>query len=292
MPEPPPRFATPRTAGRATHGPALAETAGRFGVALLPWQRLVADVGLEHDAGHLGYRDVVVAVPRQSGKTTLLLAVMVHRMLAAPGRRVAYMAQTRLAARGKLFDTLWPMVRRSPLGPLFTLTRATGAETLRAANGSILSILSADEAAGHGETFDLSVLDECWALGAAAEQAVRPAMVTRPNAQLVMASTAGTERSVFWRSKVDAGRTAATLGLPGVAFFEWSAPADADPGDPAVWRACMPALGHTVDEATVQADLAAMAPAEFRRAYLNQWPDESDAGWRTIDRDAWKASLL
>jgi hypothetical protein len=41
----------------------------------------------------------------------------------------------------------------------------------------------------------------------------------------------------------------------------------------------MPALGRTVDEKTIATDMAAMAPVEFRRAYLNQWPDESSLGW-------------
>ncbi len=43
---------------------------------------------------------------------------------------------------------------------------------------------STEEAAGHGETLDLAVLDECWALDAAAEQSCRPAMATRDAAQL------------------------------------------------------------------------------------------------------------
>lgn len=288
----PARFATART-GRPSYGAALVETAARLGTGLMPWQTIVADAALEHDAGSLAYRDVVVAVPRQSGKTTLLLAAVVHRMLAAPGQRVAYGAQTRLAARGKLFDTLWPALRRSPLGGLFRLVRGMGAESLRCSNGSILTLLSAEESAGHGETLDLVVLDECWALTAAVEQAVRPALVTRPNGQLWMLSTAGTDRSAWWRQKVEAGRLAATSGLDsGVAYFEWSAPEGADIGDPEVWSTFMPALGHTIDESVVAADLAAMAPGEWRRAYANQWPDESDLGWTTIDRDAWQAAQL
>lgn len=283
----PPRFATSRSE-RSTYGPALVDTAARLGTALMPWQRLVADTALEHDAGRLAYRDVTVTVPRQSGKTTLLLAAVVHRMLAAPNQRIAYGAQTRLAARGKLFDSLWPLLRRSPLGGLFRMTRATGAESLRCSNGSLLMLLSTEESAGHGETFDLVVLDECWALTAATEQAVRPALVTRPNGQLWMLSTAGTDRSAWWRSKVEAGRLAVSSGLAGgVAYFEWSAPDGADVSDPDLWGLFMPALGHTIDEAVVAADLAAMAPAEWRRAYANQWPDESEEGWLVVDRDAW-----
>lgn len=283
----PPRFSTPRN-GRVSHGPAVVDTAARLGTALMPWQVLVADAALEHDAGRLAYRDVVVTVPRQSGKTTLMLAAVVHRMLAAPHQRVAYGAQTRLAARGKLFDTLWPTLRRSPLGGLFRLVRGMGSESLRAANGSLLMLLSTEESAGHGETLDLVVLDECWALTSATEQAVRPALVTRPNGQLWMLSTAGTARSAWWRGKVEAGRLAATSGLDsGVAYFEWSAPEGVEVGDPTGWGEFMPALGHTIDETVVAADLAAMQPAEWRRAYANQWPDESHEGWAVVDRDAW-----
>jgi hypothetical protein len=56
-----------------------------------------------------------------------------------------------------------------------------------------------------------------------------------------------------------------------VAYFEWSAPEDADPASEDTWRACMPALGHTVTPAAVRADFLSMGINEFRRAYLNQW---------------------
>ena len=286
----PPRFATSRSS-RATHGAALRDTAARLGTRLMPWQETVADTALEHEGGRLAYRDVIVTVPRQSGKTTLLLTAVIHRMLAAPGQRIAYGAQTRLAARGKLFDTVWPMLRRSSLGGLFRLVRGMGSESLRCSNGSLLTLLSTEESAGHGETLDLVVLDECWSLTSATEQAVRPALVTRPNGQLWMLSTAGTERSAWWRQKIEAGRLAATSSLGGgVSYFEWSAADGTEVGDPATWGSFMPALGHTIDEDVVAADLAAMAPAEWRRAYANQWPDESDDGWSTIDRDAWQAA--
>jgi hypothetical protein len=61
-------------------------------------------------------------------------------MLAALRQRVVYGAQTRLAARTKLLEIWYPRIRRSPLGDLFSLTRATGAETLRCANGSAMSL--------------------------------------------------------------------------------------------------------------------------------------------------------
>jgi phage terminase large subunit-like protein len=289
---PSPSSATGRT-DRASHGVALVATARSLGVRLLPWQRLVVDVALEHVGGRLCYRDVAVSVPRQSGKTTLLLTLLVHRMLSADRQRLSYTAQTRLAARAKLLDTWWPQIAASPLRGRFSVTRGMGSESLRSANGSVLTILSTDEAAGHGDVLDLAILDEAWALDARAEQATRPAMATRPNAQLWLASTAGTDRSMWWRQKVDGGRATVDAGVTeGSAFFEWAAHPDADIGDPATWWSCMPALGHTVEEATIAADLRAMHPAEFRRAYGNQWPDEAAEGWAVISRDAWMAARL
>lgn len=288
-----PRWAT-EPSGRESFAPAVVDVAQVLGLDLLPWQRRVIDVALEHDDNQLAYRDVVVTISRQGGKSTLLLALFVWRMLAHPGQHVVFAAQSRLAARNKLFDDWWPVIRRSPVSSMFELTRATGNETLRASNGSLLRILSTEEASGHGESLDLVLLDECWSLEAHTEQAVRPAMVTKPNAQMWTVSTAGTAKSVWWRGKVDSGRAAVDAGSQsGLCFFEWSAPADADPADPATWAAAHPAFGHTITEDVFAADFAAMSIGEFRRSHLNQWSDElGDFGWKVIDRDIWKAAAL
>jgi phage terminase large subunit-like protein len=138
------------------------------------------------------------------------------------------------------------------------------------------------------------VVDEAWVhQDAAVEQAVRPTMSTRPDAQLWAMSTAGTAKSVWWRGKLDTGRAAAELGVTdGLCLLEWAAPNDADPTDEAVWWATMPALGRLTDVATVRADLANMPLAEWKRAFLNLWPDESAEGWHVIARDLWEASRL
>jgi hypothetical protein len=128
------RWATRRTR-RAAYGGKVAEVAAALGLELLPWQRQVADVALEHVRGQLVYRDVVISVPRQSGKSTLVLTVIVHRLLSARCAAV-YGAQTRLAARQKLLDDLVPLIRRSSLSRLFETSRATGQEALLARGGT------------------------------------------------------------------------------------------------------------------------------------------------------------
>jgi phage terminase large subunit-like protein len=260
----------------------------------MPWQQYVADVILEVDpaTGLLVYREYVVTVPRQSGKTTLILAKMIHRALAFGGRQnILYTAQTRGAARKKWEDEHVTQLEASKYRQMFRVRRQLGQEAIRWKNGSIHGITSNTEKAGHGETLDEGVIDEAFAQeDSRLEQAFKPAMITRPQPQLGIISTAGTLKSVFLRGKVDAGRAGCEAGLTrGVAYIEWSAPDDADPADPATWWACMPALGHTVTQAAVQADYDSMKLSEFRRAYLNQWPDAAPDQWLVIPHETWLA---
>ena len=71
------------------------------------------------------------------------------------------------------------------------------------------------------------MVDEAWAHEDAwLEQGLSPTMITRPQPQLWVVSTAGTHKSAYLRGKVERGRRD-----PGstVAYFEWSAPAGSDP---------------------------------------------------------------
>lgn len=286
-----PRYATRRTS-RATYGPRIGEIARRLGTPLMPWQQYVADVSLEVDplTGLLVYREVTLAVPRQSGKTTLLLATMVHRAIGFNNRqRILYSAQKRIAARAKWEDEHVRVLEESSFRGMFNVRKQLGQEAIRWSNGSMHGITSSTETASHGETLDLGVIDEAFAqTDSRIEQAFKPAMSTRKSPQLWIPSTAGTAKSVFFRGKVTNGRERCQLGLTSdVAYFEWSAPNEAPPGDPETWHRCMPALGITVPESAIRADFESMDLGEFRRAYLNQWQDEFPDPWLVIDEADW-----
>jgi hypothetical protein len=290
----PPRWTSPRSPGRQTLGGRIAEVADLLGTPLMPWQRHVADVALELDpaTGLLAYREVVLTVPRQSGKTTLLLAVMVHRALGFGSRqKIMYTAQDRLSARKKWEDEHVLVLEQSPVRAMFNVRRQIGQEAIRWHNGSLHGLTAPSEKAVHGDTLDLGVIDEAFAReDDRVEQGMKPAMVTRPQPQLWVVSTAGTLKSVYLREKVEAGRLAAQAGITsGVCSFEWSAPPDADPGDPATWYGCMPALGRTARVEAIRADFQTMKLDEFRRAYLNQWPSEAPDEWLVVGRDEWQA---
>lgn len=258
----------------------------------MPWQRMVADVAGEYDAatGNPIYREVIVTVPRQSGKTTLQLGLTLDRSLMW-GRpcRTAYTAQTGLDARQKMVNDWMPMLGRSAFKATIDRELRGAAETaIEFRTGSRVEVLANSEESGHGRTLDLGLIDEAFADDdARREQAIVPAMTTIADAQMFIFSTMGTGRSTFLNRKVATGRALVEAGITqGIAYFEWSAPDDADPDDEAVWWACMPALGHTTTVATIRHARMTMPDGEFRRAYLNQ-SREHDARW--LPAGAWLA---
>lgn len=262
----------------------------------MPWQQYVCDVALEIDpeTGELAYQEIGLTVPRQSGKTTLWLALMVHRALgfgppAGPRQNILYTAQTRNDARKKFEDEHVQVLAKSSLRKHFKVRMTNGSEAILWSNGSKHGITSTTEKAGHGETLDLGVVDEAFALtDDRLEQALKPAMITRRNSQFGWTSTAGTAASTYLLSKVELGRNSVTGGLDrGLCFFEWGADPDADPADPATWRTCMPALNLTARESSVANFQRTMRPNEFRRAFLNIADTESAVD-AAIDPVVWR----
>src|SRR6266498_405580 len=126
-----PRWGTPRNPDRLTLGKRAGQVARMLGKDLMPWQQHVLDVALEVDpaTGLPAYREVVLTVPRQSGKTTSLLCLMVHRALGfSRPQRITYTAQTRLAAREKWQYEHIPLLTKSPLGGMFRTVLQRGEE--------------------------------------------------------------------------------------------------------------------------------------------------------------------
>ena len=271
--------------------------AEKLGTPLLPWQQYVADVALEinTETGRLQYREVVLTVPRQSGKTTLILAVSTHRAFGFPGRQnIVYTAQTRGKARQKWAEDHIPALEASIFARVIRDIRyANDSEALYWANGSRYGIEAGTETAGHGSTLDMAFLDEAFSeVDARKEQALRPTMSTRPEPQIWVVSTAGNHRSTYLWAKVKAGRARIEAHQPSsIAYFEWSAPDSADSADESVWWQCMPALGLTQSIEGLRSDRESMLDKddEFRRAYLNQWR-VGQAVEQVIPAEDWSAA--
>lgn len=258
----------------------------------MPWQRLVAEVGGEIDpaTGLPAYRNVALTVPRQSGKTTLILSWEVQRALGwahLGPQHISYSAQTGNDARKKLIGDQVPILEplRAKL-QIRRILRGMGNEAVEFRNGSRITLMASAEDSGHGPSIDLGIKDELFAdVDDRRDQALVPAMATKPFAQTVAASTMGTEASIPLNRLVERGRRAAEQGrTSGIAYFEWSADPDDDPDDPETWWGCMPALGLTITEAVVRDARGTLKDSEFRRAFLNQ---QTTSDERVIPASNW-----
>jgi hypothetical protein len=279
----------------------------------MPWQRHVVDVAFEVDpaTGGLWYEEVVITVPRQSGKTTLILAILVWRCIVASmawgEQTVIYLAQTRMMARAKLEREFAKLLRRTrslrevsaaerrhPVRDNeWKLSMNNGSEHVRFGTDSYLLIGAPTETASHGEVLDVAVLDEAFAhRDDLVEQATDAATVTRQSPQSFVVSTAGNAKSVFLWGKVLAGRNACETGSHGrTCYIEYSVPDDC-PDDMDEWAKWLPALGHTISrdrlrsrfdkacrETSTTVDEEGFEPGRpgFDRGYLNRWRE-----WPTL----------
>lgn len=286
---PTPRFLTPRTPGTKTFGPAIAKTGALLGTPFMPWQIAAANLIGEVDAaGRHTFPLVVITVPRQAGKTTLLGANDIHRCLTAGRRKVWRTAQTGQDARKKWLEVA-DAIRESVLSPLVQVKRTNGAEAILFNNGSAFRPFPPTEDALHGEQSDCVDVDEAWSFteyeGDYLLQAIVPTQATRPGAQTVIVSTMGTADSSWFHNLVSRGRA----GEPGIALIEFGISDAADPSDLAAVAAAHPAYGHTIDLAALERAQAQMTPAQFARAYGNR---ATGAAERLITVEAISAAIV
>lgn len=306
-----PRFATPRDPTRKTLGRKVGKVMAAIdpvrrvdgGRGPMPAQQEILDVACEIDpaTGLYFYRKVVVVIVRQAGKTSLSRGKITHRALTQPRSSILYTAQDRNMARRRLEKSFLEPLEASPLAPFLApaapgRSRAgwdgtNGREKVKFSNASEIFIIAAQKkTAGHGDTLPEAHLDEYFAhTDTRLEQAVSPTMITVGGAQRWILSAAGDGDSTALWAEVEAGRARCESGQHGrTAYFEWSAPPDADRADPATWLATHPAIGYTIDLDDIRAEFDGGVTAdEFDRAYLGWWPSAKGKPW-IIPQGAWR----
>lgn len=323
----PPLFGTRRSPERPTLGGAVGRVAAALGNPPLPHQQYLYDVAYEinPDTGLLAYDQVVMVGPRQvSGKSETSFPAMTHRCtgfgpelaefcrqefghdVPDPGpQRVLFTAQTADSAREKWRDLHVARIKTSPMAELWSQSPRLrlNAETMFWDNGSTWAPGSTTaKTGGTGDTLDMPVIDEMWSKeDPRTELGLRPAMLTRDWRQLwALSMVPGLARVApdkwpYMRRKMTAGRSRVEADLrTGTAYFEWSAPLDADPEDEDTWWGCMPALGYTVPIKNVRSDFNddSISMIDFCAEYLGWWPTGNIPNWLTIGKDTWEGLLV
>lgn len=289
--ERPPLYATRRDPLAVSLGARVEVVAAALGTPLMPWQRYVAHVASEldprdPDGRRWRYPVVVVTVPRQSGKTTLMRAIALDRALARSDRLVFTTAQTGKDA-GERWKDLADQVMRSPLRSRVRTYRGAGAQSIILPNRSRVRAFAPTPTSIHGYTPHLVMIDEAWAFDEARGDelvaAINPAQITLADRQLWIVSTKGDGTSAFLDRYLDVGRLAVGDPSADVAMFEWAAAPDAPPYDPTTLE-FHPAIGHTitVDDVLAQADV--VSRGVWERSFLNR---ETKTRSTLIDLELW-----
>jgi hypothetical protein len=267
---------------RESFGWRVENMAFELGRPLMWWQRIVADVALEVDSetGRLAFRDVVVSVMRQMGKTHLIFAGYCARCLLWGGtQRVVYTMQDGHNARKKVKEEHLPLLKSSPIWQLVDRPYLSDGNTnILFRNGSRVSVVSNAESSGEGMSeIDMLIFDEAHAdSDDRRERALSPTTATRREAQIWTPSTPGDLKSVFFRRKVDEGRVAVNAGKnTGICYFEFAVADDEDPYDKEVLRRRMPAYGVLVHDEYVDAEQRKPEPL-YRRNVGGQWVANAD----------------
>jgi hypothetical protein len=269
---------------RSSAGTEAIELARMAGLVLDDWQQHVLEVALgERADGKWSAFEVGMIVGRQNGKGAVLEARELAGLFLFGEQLILHSAHEFKTAQ-EAFRRVLALIQNTPdLDKLVARVRTShGEEGVELKSGARLRFVARSTGSGRGFSGDLVILDEAYNLPGSAMGALLPTMAARPNPQVWYASSAGKEDSEVLARVRDRGAEGKAGRL---AYFEWSAPADADLDDRAGWVSANPGLGIRIEPEFVEAERAALPEVEFARERLGIWADgRRDAA---IDRALW-----
>lgn len=296
--EAPPRVLVVPHGVRANSWADVSDLSARSGVVLDGWQELILEsaMGERSDATWAAKR-VGITVPRQNGKSQLLVARALAGVLLFGERKIVISAHQQDTAReafNKLVEILeadgngWLMDRVRPNGVMNAINR----EQVKFKNGATIQFKARSGAAGKGFSSDCLLLDEAQILSQRAWVSINSTMSAMPNPQVWLLGTSPQEEDdseVFEsiRSAAIEGRSSAA------AWCEWGADINDPDYDPASeytrWSA-NPAWNTRINHEVVDGEFETYPVDKFAQDRLGVWRSEMGDGSRAISAAEWKAT--
>jgi hypothetical protein len=249
-------------------------------VNLMPWQSQVLGdmLSIDPETGRLDFRQALVSVARQNGKSValrVLVAWWLVRMVHIRGESQTVLTTAhRLDLATELFNSLAEILE-AKFDAKIVWSYGRQSATIDWGGGlqSRWIVRAATPSAGHGLSVDLCVIDELFDCSpAAVDDALIPTMRARRDPLLAMWSTAGTtESEVMLRFRTRGMAEIDTKTKSRLYFCEYSPPANLNPLslEAATWA--NPALGITVDEETILDELKNPNTSATLRSVCNLW---------------------
>ncbi len=287
---------------RHTAGGDVIRMASSSGMVLDDWQQHVLRGALgENDDGRWSAFEAALVVPRQSGKSALLEALILTSLFVWREQTVIYSAHL-FSTAAETFQRLRALIESSEFADeVAKVYTANGKEAIILKNGCRVKFMARSRGGGRGFSGDRIIFDEAFDLDPKSLGAMIPTLAARSmrgdsNPQIWYASSAPHSDSLVLH-----GIRARALGDdPGRLYYaEWSAPDSPPPDSDNVdaWYVANPALGIRISESFVRDELRALShsPREFLRERLgipDPLHDETTAREPKLPAEAWAATAV
>ena len=279
-----------------THGPLSVELCQAYRYVLDPWQQYIMNDWLARDAqGRLLCVTAGVGAPRQNGKTGIVVGRIMPGVLVF-GESILYTAHESKTAEKvfkRLTEGFFGTEANDPYAPFRDLNRlvkkvirGNGRRAIEFKSGAAIECMTRTDSAGRGDTRDTIIYDEAQELTDKQYEAL---------SALNDAAPLGSPQSIFLGTPPDPGCGAEVFsrihaeahagGSPYSCWSEWAVDSVGDVTDHERWYATNPGLGIRIDERTIEAKLASMAPESFARERLGYFRVVSAK--RPIDPGDW-----
>lgn len=275
-----------------TGWPSVERQLKRMGTPLDVWQQgLMMSILAKRESGQYacGIGGAVISIPRQTGKTYTIGALVFALCSANPNTLVLWSAH-RVKTHNETFRTMNNMAERPGVKPFIDrVLTGSNSEAIEFTNGS--RILFGARADGFGRGFakvDIVVLDEAQILTEAAMEDMVPATNAAPNGLVIMMGTPPRPKDpgeVFTNR-----RASALMGKSeNVLYVEMSADKGAKPDDRAQWAVANPSYPHRTSTESIMRMRELLGSDEsFLREGLGIW-DEAALTKKAIQSSAWDA---
>lgn len=284
------------------HGDRCARFAHKVERPLFGWQwDSLRKILATRDDGLWAHPDVCLVIPRQQGKTQIIVFRILYGLFYL-GEKIVYSAQ-RWKTVEDVFDRITAIIDARPsLQRRLDRSKVPGGYTkagnhgeIHLRNGASLDMGPRTSAVGRGQTkIDLAIFDEAYSIKDLFVGGLRGAQLASDNPQTIYLSTAPVvdyhpDCHVFANQRRNGKRHE-----PDLYAAEWCAPAGMARDDPEAWRLAGPSFGVTVRARDVARELrdakaTARTLAIFEADYLGWgvWPPDPDEIERPIPLEAW-----
>lgn len=265
-----------------------------YGLKLLPWQKAILYRWLaviEDEDGNEVWAnpDAGLSVPRQNGKSELLIARIIGGMVFL-GEAIVYTAHANKTVEEirrrvmRFFYDAEPEIRDLLTDEFSSEPRSLDYIELR--NHARCVFRTRTRTGGLGATNDLLLIDEAQEYTDAQQEALLPTLAAgkRQNRQTISVGTpptAGTSGTVWvrTRTKVIDGK------IVNYCWQEWSVEVITDPYDENAWYETNPSLGYFLMVAAVRNEAGTMATDSFNKMRLGWYAGVENQ--RAISDDQW-----